>query len=291
MENRDFTSWLGTMTDTVADWTYYTDFPKVYKNVQSIKVPINILNSLVGSKNIKDEFLELLKQYPEILKAIPILIAKRMNSNADVIIIKDTDRDYHFDFRKRDYTDEEYAMFMEKTGLFDLLQNHIISNLFDYVTGVEVGLDSNGRKNRSGKSMENIVESYLIKAGFILNVDYFKEIKQNEVEKKFGVDLSAITNDGQTTKRFDFVLNHKGIIFLIEVNFYSSGGSKLNETARSYKLIAEETKKIEGVEFVWFTDGQGWLSAKNNLKETFDVLPNLYNINDLKNGAFNNLIG
>lgn len=245
---------------------------------------------MIGSKNIKDEFIALLKQYPEILKAIPILVAKRMNSNKDVIIIKDTEKDYYFDFRKKDYSVEEYANFMEKTGLFDLLQNHIVSNLLDYVTGVEVGLDSNGRKNRSGQAMENIVENYLINAGFIRNVHYFKEIIQDEVEEMFGVDLSAITNNGQTTKRFDFVLKRDEIVFLIEVNFYSSGGSKLNETARSYKMLAEETKQIDGVEFVWFTDGKGWSSAKNNLKETFDVLPNLYNINDLKNGAFNNLV-
>lgn len=111
----------------------------------------------------------------------------------------------------------------------------------------------------------------------------FKEIYQNEIEELFSVDLSAITNNGNTAKRFDFVIKTETILYLIETNFYSSGGSKLNETARSYKMITEETKQIPNVEFMWFTDGQGWNSAKKNLQETFEVLPYLYNINDLKN--------
>lgn len=290
MKKRDFTEWLATMSDTVADWTYYTDFPKVFANVDKIKVELSILNSLIGSKNIKFEFLQLLERYPEILKAIPILIAKRMNNASDTIIIKDVEGDYYFDFRKRDYSNEEYVMFMEKTGIFNLLENHIVANLYDYVTGVEVGLDSNGRKNRTGHAMENVVENFIKEAGLVCNVDYFKEMYQSQISQKWGVDLSSITNKGRTEKRFDFVIKTNSKIYLIEVNFYSSGGSKLNETARSYKSITLESQGIDGVEFVWFTDGQGWNSARHNLEETFDVLPKLYNINDLKNGAIVELI-
>ena len=287
---RDFNTWLDTMTDAVADWTYYTDFPKVYRNVAALKVPLSLLTTLVGSQNIKEDFLVLLKDYPEILKAIPILIAKRMKATSDIIIIKDPEQDYYFDFRKRDYTDEEYAMFMEKTGIFNLLQRNIIGNLRDYVTGVEVGLDSNGRKNRTGHSMENLVQSYLEDYGFVMGETLFKEIYQNDIENKFGVDLSSITNEGNTQKRFDFVVKTLSTVYLIEVNFYSGGGSKLNETARSYKMITEETRNIPNVEFVWFTDGQGWRSARNNLRETFEVLEHIYNINDLENGVLEKLI-
>ena len=278
---RNFDEWLATMTDTVADWTYYTDFPKVYRNVDSIKVPLNIMNSLIGSKNIKEEFLKLVSDYPEILKVIPIIIAKRLK---DIIVVKDTEADFYFDFRRKNYTNEEYALFLEKSGVFDLLQNHIVSNLVDYVTGVEVGMDTNGRKNRTGHAMENIVQRYLEVEGYVLGENLFKEIYQDEVEERFSVDLSAITNEGNTSKRFDYVIKSENKLYLIEVNFYSSGGSKLNETARSYKMITEETKGIPNVEFMWFTDGKGWNSAKKNLKETFDVLPYLFNINDLKNG-------
>lgn len=284
---RDFNEWLSTMTDSIADWTYYVDFPKVYKNVNEIKIPLNIINSLLGSKNIRSEFLELLDKYPEILKAIPIIVAKRLN---DTILVKDVEKDFHFKFKKPNYSPEEYADFMEKSGVFDLLSNHLVANLFDYVTGVEVGMDTNGRKNRTGHTMENIVQSYLEQEGFVMGVNLFKEIYQNEVEQLFDVDLSAITNEGNTSKRFDFVIKRDSTVYLIETNFYSGGGSKLNETARSYKMITEEAKTIPNVEFVWFTDGQGWFQAKKNLRETFEVLPYLYNINDLKNGILKELL-
>lgn len=284
---RNFDEWLSTMTDSIADWTYYVDFPKVYKNVNEIKIPLNIMNSLLGSKNIRSEFLELLDKYPEILKAIPIIVAKRLN---DTILVKDVEKDFHFKFKKPNYSPEEYADFMEKSGVFDLLSNHLVANLFDYVTGVEVGMDTNGRKNRTGHTMENIVQSYLEQEGFVMGVNLFKEIYQNEVEQLFNVDLSAITNEGNTSKRFDFVIKRDSTVYLIETNFYSGGGSKLNETARSYKMITEEAKTIPNVEFIWFTDGQGWFQAKKNLRETFEVLPYLYNINDLKNGILKELL-
>ena len=286
MINRNFDTWLNTMTDTIADWTYYTDFPKVYANIDKIKIPLNIMNSLIGSKNIKNDFLNLYSQYPEILKIVPILLAKRLK---DIIVVKDPIQDFYFNFNKPNYTIEEYTIFLEKSGIFNLLENHIISNLVDYVTGIEVGMDTNGRKNRTGHVMENIVQNYLENAGYIMNKTLFKEIYQNEVEDLFSVDLSAITNKGNTVKRFDFVIKTKNTVYLIETNFYSGGGSKLNETARSYKMIAEEVKTIPNVEFLWITDGKGWDMARKNLKETFDILPYLYNINDLKNGIVNEL--
>lgn len=285
-KNRDFNEWLTTMTDTIADWTYYTDFPKIYDNVEKIKIPLNIMNSLIGSKNIRQDFLDLYQSYPEILKVVPILIAKRLK---ETIIVKDPIKDFYFDFRKPNYSIEEYAMFLEKSGIFDLLETHIVSNLLDYVTGVEAGMDTHARKNRTGHAMENIVQNYLEAAGYVLGETLFKEIYQDEIEERFSVDLSAITNEGNTDKRFDFVIKSDSTIYLIETNFYVGGGSKLNETARSYKMIAQETNTIQNVEFMWFTDGQGWFKAKKNLRETFDVLPHLYNTNDLKNDILKTL--
>ncbi|WP_127148692.1 type II restriction endonuclease [Veillonella sp. VA139] len=279
---RNFDEWLDTMTDSVASWTYYTDFEKVYENVNDIKIPLCLLNSLIGSKNIKQDFLKLYEEYPEVLRAVPIIIAKRLK---DIVVVKDPDKDFYFDFRKHDYTPEEYSLFMEKTGIYDLLEHHLVASLLDYVTGVEVGMDTNGRKNRTGHSMEAIVQQYLEQEGYVMGETMFKEIYQNEIEERFNVDLSDITNEGTTQKRFDYVIKSDTTLYLIEVNFYATGGSKLNETARSYKMITEETKNIPNVEFMWFTDGKGWHKAKNNLRETFEVLPNLYNINDLSNGV------
>ena len=164
-----------------------------------------------------------------------------------------------------------------------MLQNHIINNLYDYVLGIEVGLDSNGRKNRGGHLMENLVEEYIEKAGYKKDVSYFKEMYLSDIEKKWDLDLSAMSGNNVSTKRFDFVIKTDNQVYVIETNFYSSGGSKLNKTARSYKMLAEESKKVNGVTFIWFTDGIGWLSARKNLEETFNEMETIYNIVDLEN--------
>ena len=280
MATRDFSTWLSSFKYSIADFGYYIDFAKVYKNVDSIKIELNILNSLIGSKNIESDFENLIVKYPETLKCIPILLAVReyeifAGENGDVKL---------YTFNKQINTVEEYKLFMRKTGLFDLLSNHIINNLYDYVTGVETGLDSNGRKNRGGHQMEDLVESYIQKAGFKRDVNYFKEMYVSEVSRKWNIDLSAVSNQGKMEKRWDFVVKTDNCIYLIETNFYGSGGSKLNETARSYKTIATEMKNVKGAKFVWFTDGAGWKSAARNLEETFDVLDDIYSINDMQNG-------
>ena len=278
---RDFDEWLAGFRETIADYKYYVDFGKVYNNVQSIRIELNILNSLIGCKDIETEFERIVTKYPEVLKCIPILLAKRESE----IKAMDADGEFCYNFRKLSYPLEQYKVFMRKTGLFDLMESHIIHNLIDYVTGVETGLDSNGRKNRGGHLMESLVESYLVKAGLVKGETYFKEMYIHEIEDKWNVDLSSISNNGQAEKRFDFVVKGADKIYGVETNFYSSQGSKLNETARSYKTITLETKGLPYFEFVWFTDGKGWNTAKRNLKETFDVLENLYNIKDLESGV------
>ena len=282
---RDFNKWLDTFRSSICDYKFYVDFEKVYGKVDNIKVELNILNSLIGSKNIENDFKNLVAEYPKDLKCIPILLAVRSRE----IYAIDSDGEYWFNFAKQNYSIDEYIMFMRKTGLFSLISEHLINNLADYVTGVEVGLDSNGRKNRGGHLMEDLVESYLVQAGLKRNVDYFKEMYLSDVEKQWNLDLSNISNQGKAKKRFDFVVKKGGTAYAVETNFYSSGGSKLNETARSYKTIALEAKEIDGFAFVWFTDGQGWKSARNNLEETFDVLDNMYCITDLENGIVKEL--
>ena len=286
MEKRDFNKWLKSFRKSIATYGYYTDFDKVFENVNNIRIELNILNSLIGSKNIKEDFENIIEKYPDTLKCIPILLAVRKKE----IYVIDIDGEYIYSFKKRNYPVEQYSEFMEKTGLFRLLKNHIINNLFDYVTGVETGLDSNGRKNRGGHIMEDLVESFIKSSGFKRDKDYFKEMTISEIENRWNVDLSVISNTGKTEKRFDFVIKTDSQIYVIETNFYASNGSKLNETARSYKTITKEVETIEGVTFVWFTDGKGWESARNNLEETFDILEHLYSINDLENGIIAKII-
>lgn len=283
--NRDFNNWISNFRDSISDYSYYIDFGKVYRNVDVIKIELNILNSLIGSKNIKEDFESLLKKYPETLKVIPILLAKREKE----IYCQDENGGYLYNFDFGQYPPnsnkyyKHYSYFMEQTGLFNLLENHIINNLIDYVTGVETGLDSNGRKNRGGHLMENIVEKYIVKMGFVKDETYFKEMYIHEITERWGIDLSAISNQGKMEKRFDFVVKTDGMIYVVETNFYTSGGSKLNETARSYKTIAGEIDTIDGATFVWFTDGKGWKSARHNLEETFDIMEHIYNISDMEN--------
>lgn len=283
--SRNFNEWLSKFKTSISDYTYYVDFEKIYKNVDKVKVELNILNSLIGSKNIEEEFQNILVKYPETLECIPLLLAVRSRE----IFVKDEINEFLFKFDKMVYSMKDYIKFMKESGLFDLLQNHIINNLYDYVLGIEVGLDSNGRKNRGGHLMEKLVESYIIKAGYKKDVNYFKEMYLKDIEKKWNLDLSEMSGHNTSTKRFDFVIKTDKQVYVIETNFYSSGGSKLNETARSYKMLAQESKKAEGVTFIWFTDGTGWNSARKNLEETFNELETMYNIDDLENGILEKL--
>lgn len=283
--NRNFEEWLSGFRNSIANYGYYTNFEKVYNNVDNIKIELNILNSLVGSQNIENDFENIINNYPETLKCIPILLAVRKME----IFAMDSQGGFNYNFRNMNYTAEQYKVFMRKTGLFDLLENRIVSNLVDYVTGVETGLDSNGRKNRGGHLMEDLVESYIAEAGYEKDINFFKEMYISEITEKWGIDLSAISNSGKSEKRFDFVIKTDNMIYGIEANFYASSGSKLNETARSYKQISQEADTIEGFTFIWLTDGNGWQDAKHNLEETFDVLETVYNIKDLENGVLKHL--
>lgn len=282
---RDFNEWLSKFKTSISDYTYYVDFDKIYKNIDKVKIGLNILNSLIGSKDIKNEFKEIIMKYPETLECIPLLLAVRSNE----IFVKDEINEYLFKFDKMVYSLEDYVRFMEETGLFDLLQNHIINNLYDYVLGIEVGLDSNGRKNRGGHLMENLVESYIKKAGYKKDENYFKEMSTNEIKEKWNIDLNNISGKKKAKKRWDFVIKTSKQIYVIETNFYGTQGSKLNETARSYEHIANNVAKIDGVTFIWCTDGKGWKNAKDNLEETFNELDTVYNIDDLEHDILKNL--
>ena len=278
---RDFAEWLLTFTDSISNYKYYIDFETIYKNAEIYKVELNMMNSLIGSENIEKDFEDLVHKYPEVLKCIPTLLAVRQT---EIIVLDDDGNKFEYNFKKMNYDLSQYKVFMKETGLFNLLQKHLVNNLYDYVLGVECGLNSNARKNRGGHLMEDVVERFIQKAGFRKDETYFKEMYLQDIERKWKLDMSFISNKNQATKRFDFVIKTDKCIYGIETNFYASGGSKLNETARSYKMLAEESDKVVGFEFVWFTDGTGWISARNNLKETFDNMEYIYNIADMKNG-------
>lgn len=295
MMKRNFKEWFDTFKITIVDYKYFTDFDVVYNNVKKVKIPLNILNTLVGSKNIESDFDAIIIDYPIISECIPLLLAVRKSEihvmeNNEIIKYSFQKLDKEMDDETKRVRIEEYKKFMRETGLFELLQNRIINNLYDYVTGVETGLDSNGRKARGGKLMANLLERYIREAGFEKNKNYFKELSTKKMSDKWGVDFSAISNNGKSEKRFDFVIKTPEMIYVMETNFYGTNGSKLNETARSYKDLAKGIKTIDGVTFLWITDGVGWQKAENNLEETFDTMDHLYNIKDLEDGILGKVI-
>lgn len=283
---RNFEDIVGSLKDSIATYNYYVDFEKVYAHVSDVEKQLNLMNYLIGKDNIEEEFIKLITEYPQVLKVIPLLLAVRNGT------IKIVDGEFiSFDFIRMNRDAEDYAKLFRKTGLEKLLKEKKVRNLVDYVIGVEVGLDTNARKNRTGTLMESIIEDYLKK---IKNVDYLRQANKHEISKYYNTKcLDELTLDDEnegSNKRFDFVFKGKhDDIILIETNFYSGSGSKLNETARSYAKLAKDIEKLKGVKFVWITDGIGWASTKNNLKEAYNNMEHLYTLEDLENGVLETL--
>ena len=282
---RSFEEIMNSLKKSIAGFTYYTDFEKVYGNVEDVLISLNILNSLIGTSDKFDErFLDVIHKYPETLKAIPILVAFR-TKNGKVPVADENGDVIAFDFGTFSMEDDDYLLFMNKTGLKDLIANARITNLVDYVTGVEVGLDSNARKNRTGSIMEAIVLKYLQKESSDPK-EIMIQANKKDIIKKWGYkeleNINISEGKKEANKRFDFAINVDGIVFLIETNFYGSGGSKLNETSRSYEKLADDINSLEHYRFIWVTDGKGWKSARRNLEESYQHQLFLATLRDLE---------
>jgi type II restriction enzyme len=281
-KKRSFSEIIGALKPSISDYGFFTDFVKVFNNVSNLMDEINELNKLIGISNFEQEFEKTIERNPRVLQTIPLLLAKR---DTNVIIYNDG-KSLEYEFSTMHNSIEDYADFIEKTGLIELFNGRTISNFYDYLIGIEAGLDSNARKNRSGVAMSNIVEHYLQISGHL----YKKEVSTKAIYRNYGIDIS-IGLDGNThaQKRFDFAIQTEKFVYLIETNFYSSVGSKLNETARSYRQLNQDLKSIDNIRFVWITDGIGWENVIEGLKETYDSMEYLYTIYDLEMGLFENL--
>ncbi|KGN74347.1 restriction endonuclease MboI [Porphyromonas macacae] len=263
--SEQFETFISQLSETNATLDYFTDFRKTTNNVSKIEIKLNQLNYLIGKKNLKIAIDELFEENPKAFEILDILIAVRKNKNAktfnregDIVLLNS-----YFENSDKIYE------FIEDTGLGEIFRNKKITNLVDYVFGIEVGLDTNARKNRGGENMSKTVSLFFDKA----KIFYKKEVSSSE--------FPGITSLGADLKRFDFVIKTKVKTYLIETNFYNSGGSKLNEVARSYSELAPKINQYSDFEFVWITDGQGWLSAKNKLEEAFSIIPRVYNLTNL----------
>lgn len=263
----DFEEFLKPLKETHFSLGDFVDFPKVIDNVERISIKLNQLNYLIGKADMEDAVQRLWNENPNVFSVLGILIAVRSDAKKKVI---DRQGKIHLieDYFK---SPKQVVDFLNSTGLTKVLQNRQIKNLVDYVFGVEVGLDTNARKNRSGDIMQNLIASILNENGITFR------------EEVYSSDYPAIVDAlGTDKKRFDFVVETNETTYLIEVNFFSGGGSKLNEVARSFRQMADKVNSVEGFEFVWITDGIGWQSAKNKLEEAYLHIPNLYNLATIK---------
>ena len=264
--SKQFETFVAQLSETNATLDYFTDFGKIKSNISKISIKLNQLNYLIGKEDLKLAIEELFEENAKAFEVLDILIAVRKNKNAKTFNREGeiVQLDSYF------ATSDKIYEFIEDTGLGEVFRNKKITNLVDYVFGVEVGLDTNARKNRGGENMSKAVSLIFDKA----NISYQKEVNSTE--------FPEITSLGADLKRFDFVIKTKVKTYLIETNFYNGGGSKLNEVARAYSDLAPKINQYSNFEFVWITDGQGWLSAKNKLEEAFSIIPSVYNLSNLE---------
>lgn len=268
--NNGFETFLSQLKETNATLDFFCDFNKVEENVQKVEFNLNKLNYLIGKDNMEEAIRFVWEQDPSAFSVLDIIIAVRKKDKKKVIDDKGnvTLIENYFD------SVDSVITFIKETGLKEVFQSRKIKNLVDYVFGVEVGLDTNARKNRSGELMADRIGDI-----FDLNgIPYTREVNSTVFPR-----LKIL---GKDKKRFDFVVTTRAKTYLMEVNFYSGGGSKLNEVARSYSDIGPKINSLPEFEFVWVTDGQGWFSAKNKLEEAYSIIPNIYNlttINDFVN--------
>jgi len=271
----------------ITQWSYFVNWQKVLQNIEPIEKELNLLNYLISKKDLHKETVDLLLKYPDTIKAIPLLLAIR-DKSLEVLIDTRNFIYREFNFSKKEYSKDEikaFADFILKSGLGDLLKDKKIKNLVDYATGVEVGLDSNGRKNRGGTLMENLVEEFVRDTCKGLQIKYMPQATAKKIKDKWNIEIKV----DKSSRIIDFAINKNGKLYFIEVNFYGGGGSKLKSTATEYVKMNEYWNN-QGIEFIWITDGAGWKSTLKPLREYFDKADYLLNLEMLRNGILRNIL-
>jgi len=289
----EFKILISTLSESIFTWDYFIDFKKIKYNVQKLEKELNLLNYLIGKDNIENEFITLINEYPNVRKALPLLIAVRKSKLKETPIITNIatlipeNKSYIFYDELNQHIKNELLIFFKSSGLKDIFKNKYIKNLVDYCFGVEVGFDTNARKNRTGNLMEGIVAKFLRKFCHDNQEFYFiEQATQKRIKDAFSYKIEIDKN----SRRFDFALYNSITkkLYLIEVNYYSGGGSKLKATAGEYQYLNDFLKN-QGLEFIWITDGKGWLTALNPLEETFKHNDYVINLHMLKNGILNEI--
>jgi len=284
---KDFNNFISTLKNSIKTWDYFVNWEKVFTNSSELEIILNKLNYLLGKEDLKSEFKRLYESNPDIVKAFPVLLAVR-EKQLEIFNLDDGSSEF-FNFsvvENKDHSFENYYDFLEKTSLINLFKKEGIKNLVDYVIGVEVGLDSNGRKNRGGALMEKIVESHIKKLCLEKGLEYLPQARSTEIKNKWGVEVKV----DKSERSFDFAVynpaNKK--IKLFEVNFYNGGGSKLKAVCGEFKDLYRELKK-QDIDFIWITDGLGWNTTKRPLEETYNNNDYVFNLNMIEDGILSEL--
>lgn len=274
---------VGNMKETIKSWDYFVNWQKVLKNYKTVKVSLNLLNTLIGEADIEKAARELLAQYPDVIKIVPALLACR---DKNICLLTDMRK---FDLTRFDFSKPmspaDGAMFMKESGFLDLLSDRTIKSIPDYFIGVEVGLDSNGRKNRSGTSMENLAEFFIKDICQRNGYEYIAQATADKIYKQWGKKITV----NKSSKRIDFAINTPHKLYLIETNFYGCGGSKLKSTAGEYADIYHQWTN-DGHRFIWITDGYGWQKTQRPLRDTFDTTDYILNIDMVQKGVLEELL-
>lgn len=273
----------------ILQYDYFVNWAKVLSNIEPIEKELNLLNTAIGKENIENVLSDIFKSYPNTIKVIPFLLAIREKS-VDILIDKISYIHKNFNFKQNEFSDSDINSlvdFVMQSGLGELIKSKQIKSLPDYCTGVEVGLDSNGRKNRGGTQMEQLVESFVAIFCHENNLEYLAQANAKKIKETWDIELQV----DKSSRIIDFVIYQEQDekLFFIEVNFYNGGGSKLKSTATEY-IEMSRFWKDQNVEFIWVTDGKGWIGTQNPLKDYFERYNLLLNIDMLQNGYLEKVI-
>ena len=274
---------IDNLKETIKTWDYFVNWNKVIRNYQDVEISLNVLNTLIGKKNVEVAAKNLLKEYPKVIAVIPSLLAYRERKVKLLSNIKNFETT-EYDFSKPIDLNKA-VMFLKESGFLKLVSDKTIKSIPDYFIGVEVGLDSNGRKNRSGTSMEDIAEFFIKDICQRKGYEYISQATADKIKQKWNKDITVT----KSSKRIDFAVNTPNKLYLIETNFYGGGGSKLKSTAGEYAEIYHQWTN-DGHQFIWITDGLGWQSTKRPLRDTFNKIDYIINLDMIQKGVLEDLL-
>lgn len=254
-----FNNFLDTFIDTNIKLDDFVDWEKVNSKIKSYRQDLSIFNFLQSENEeiLKEKINKYWFQNLSSFQKFYILLAGR-ESNA---FLQNKESRFFKDLIFRN--PNEVIEFLKESNLIRLFIGKNKIDFTNYLLGIEVGLDSNARKNRFGTIMENNIAQIL---------------KENNIEFVQNYSVDFVKDRKGNKKIFDFKFSKNNKDYYLECNFFNSSGSKINEVTKSYRSINEIFKKEKDINFIWVTDGAGWKKTKSSLKTAFFDIENLFSI-------------